>query len=70
MRTSLRALSAVLLAAALPASVKAATPADMVIWGGPIDTADLSLWVGFAVFCSYAVASVVLGGLLFTRRDA
>jgi predicted amidohydrolase YtcJ len=41
MSTSVRALSAILLAAALPASAahSAGTPADMVIWGGPIYTA-------------------------------
>ena len=37
---------------------------------GPIDATDLSLWVGFAIFCAYAVASVVLGAILLTRRDA
>jgi ABC-2 type transport system permease protein len=31
---------------------------------------DLSLWVGFAVFCAYAVASLALGAVLLTRRDA
>jgi ABC-2 type transport system permease protein len=31
---------------------------------------DLSLWVGFAVFCAYAVASLTLGGVLLARRDA
>jgi ABC-2 type transport system permease protein len=31
---------------------------------------DLSLWVGFAVFCGYAVISLVLGAMLLTRRDA
>lgn len=31
---------------------------------------DLSLWVGFAVFCAYAVASLALGAVLLARRDA
>jgi ABC-2 type transport system permease protein len=31
---------------------------------------DLSLWVGFAVFCAYAVVALVVGGVLLTRRDA
>jgi len=31
---------------------------------------DLSLWVGFAVFCAYAVVSLVAGAVLLTRRDA
>jgi ABC-2 type transport system permease protein len=31
---------------------------------------DLSLWVGFAVFCAYAVASLVVGAVLLARRDA
>ncbi len=31
---------------------------------------DLSLWVGFAVFCAYAVVALVLGAVLLTRRDA
>ena len=31
---------------------------------------DLSLWVGFAVFCGYAVGSLVIGAVLLTRRDA
>jgi ABC-2 type transport system permease protein len=31
---------------------------------------DLSLWVGFAVFCAYAVVSLALGAVLLARRDA
>jgi ABC-2 type transport system permease protein len=31
---------------------------------------DLSLWVGFAVFCAYAVASLAIGAVLLARRDA
>jgi ABC-2 type transport system permease protein len=31
---------------------------------------DLSLWVGFGVFCAYAVASLALGAVLLARRDA
>jgi ABC-2 type transport system permease protein len=30
---------------------------------------DLALWVGFAVFCAYAVASLALGAVLLARRD-
>ncbi|MFI5041621.1 MAG: ABC transporter permease subunit [Acidimicrobiales bacterium] len=37
--------------------------------GGRAST-DLSLWTGFAVFCAYAVVSVVVGAVLLTRRDA
>jgi ABC-2 type transport system permease protein len=35
-----------------------------------LSSTDLSLWVGFAVFCAYAVASLVVGAILLTRRDA
>lgn len=31
---------------------------------------DLSLWVGFAVFCAYAVASLAVGAALLSHRDA
>ena len=31
---------------------------------------DLSLWVGFGVFCAYAVVSLAVGAVLLTRRDA
>jgi hypothetical protein len=31
---------------------------------------DLSLWVGFAVFCAYAVVSLAVGAVLLARRDA
>ncbi len=31
---------------------------------------DLSLWVGFTVFCAYAVASLAVGAVLLARRDA
>ncbi|MFI5042483.1 MAG: ABC transporter permease subunit [Acidimicrobiales bacterium] len=31
---------------------------------------NLSLWVGFAVFCAYAVVALVLGAVLLSRRDA
>lgn len=31
---------------------------------------DLSLWVGFSVFCAYAVASLIIGAVLLARRDA
>ena len=40
MRMSFHALSAVLLAAAVPAAAAPKPPADMVLWGGPIYTAD------------------------------
>jgi ABC-2 type transport system permease protein len=36
----------------------------------PPVSGDLSLWVGFGVFCGYALVSLVLGALLLTRRDA
>ena len=35
-----------------------------------VASTDLSLWVGFAVFCAYAVISLVVGAVLLTRRDA
>jgi ABC-2 type transport system permease protein len=35
-----------------------------------LTSTDLSLWVGFAVFCAYAVASLGIGALLLARRDA
>jgi hypothetical protein len=35
-----------------------------------LSSTDLSLWVGFAVFCAYAVASLVVGAVLLARRDA
>jgi len=35
-----------------------------------LTSTDLSLWVGFAVFCAYAVASLAVGAVLLTRRDA
>ena len=31
---------------------------------------DLSVWVGFAVFCAYAVVSLIVGAILLSRRDA
>jgi ABC-2 type transport system permease protein len=31
---------------------------------------ELSLWVGFAVFCAYAVVSLAVGAALLARRDA
>jgi len=37
--------------------------------GGRTST-DLSTWVGFGVFCAYAVVSVVVGAVLLSRRDA
>ena len=37
--------------------------------GGRSST-DLSLWVGFTVFCAYAVGSLVIGAVLLNRRDA
>jgi ABC-2 type transport system permease protein len=33
-------------------------------------TENLSLWVGFAVFCGYALVSLVAGAIVLTRRDA
>lgn len=36
----------------------------------PAASGDLSLWVGFAVFCAYAVVALVFGAVLLTRRDA
>ena len=35
-----------------------------------LSSTDLSLWVGFAVFCAYAIASLLIGAVLLTRRDA
>ena len=35
-----------------------------------LSSTDLSLWVGFAVFCVYAVASLAVGAVLLVRRDA
>jgi len=35
-----------------------------------LTSTDLSLWVGFAVFCAYAVASLIAGAVLLARRDA
>ncbi|MGO9875020.1 MAG: ABC transporter permease subunit [Acidimicrobiia bacterium] len=35
-----------------------------------LSSTDLSLWVGFAVFCAYAVASLAVGAVLLVRRDA
>jgi ABC-type transport system involved in multi-copper enzyme maturation permease subunit len=34
------------------------------------DPGTLSTWVGFAVFCGYAVAAIVVGAVLLMRRDA
>ena len=31
---------------------------------------SLSLWVGFAVFCAYAVVALIVGAILLQRRDA
>jgi ABC-2 type transport system permease protein len=36
----------------------------------PASSGDLSTWVGFAVFCVYAVAALIGGALLLKRRDA
>jgi ABC-type transport system involved in multi-copper enzyme maturation permease subunit len=35
-----------------------------------LSNTDLSLWVGFAVFCAYAIASLATGAVLLSRRDA
>jgi ABC-2 type transport system permease protein len=35
-----------------------------------LTSTDLSLWVGFAVFCAYAVVSLAIGAVLLARRDA
>jgi ABC-2 type transport system permease protein len=35
-----------------------------------LSSANLSLWVGFAVFCAYAVVSLAVGAALLVRRDA
>lgn len=35
-----------------------------------LSSTDLSTWVGFAVFCAYAVAALAAGALLLARRDA
>jgi ABC-2 type transport system permease protein len=35
-----------------------------------LSSTDLTLWIGFAVFCAYAVASLALGAVLLARRDA
>ena len=35
-----------------------------------LSSTDLPLWVGFAVFCAYAVTSLVIAAVLLTRRDA
>jgi uncharacterized membrane protein YhaH (DUF805 family) len=32
--------------------------------------AQLSPWTGFAVFCLYAVATLVIAGAILVRRDA
>jgi ABC-2 type transport system permease protein len=37
---------------------------------GPATSTDLSLWVGFGVFCAYAVVALALGAVLLVRRDA
>jgi ABC-type transport system involved in multi-copper enzyme maturation permease subunit len=36
----------------------------------PHDSNNLAPWAGFAVFCVYAVVSLVVGSVLLTRRDA
>jgi len=36
----------------------------------PASSGDLSTWVGFVVFCAYAVAALICGALLLNRRDA
>jgi len=36
----------------------------------PASIGDLSTWVGFVVFCAYAVVALVCGALLINRRDA
>jgi hypothetical protein len=35
-----------------------------------LSSTDLSLWVGFAVFCAYAVVSLIIGAILLAGRDA
>jgi ABC-2 type transport system permease protein len=40
------------------------------VGGGSRSSTDLSPWVGFGVFCLYAVAALVIAGATLRRRDA
>jgi hypothetical protein len=40
------------------------------LWTIKPDAHTLAPWAGFAVFCGWAIASIVIGALLLRRRDA
>lgn len=44
--------------------------AGQAIIGGAQQTESLSQWVGFGVFCLWAAAALVAGGVTLQRRDA
>ncbi|MDQ1356262.1 MAG: type transport system permease protein [Acidimicrobiaceae bacterium] len=64
------------LALLLPSSMDAiqkylpSNAGQALIGGGSRGTNDLSPWVGFGVFCLYAVAALVIAGATLRRRDA
>ena len=53
-----------------PISKYLPSSAGLAIIGGPRGGPTLSPWVGFGVFCLYAVAALVLGAVTLVRRDA
>jgi ABC-2 type transport system permease protein len=40
------------------------------IWQAHTDPGNLSAWAGFGVLCGYAAAAMIIGMILFRRRDA
>jgi ABC-2 type transport system permease protein len=40
------------------------------VWAVQPETGMLSAWAGFAVFCAWALAALVLGAIVLERRDA
>jgi hypothetical protein len=64
------------LALLLPSSMDAiqkylpSNAGQALIGGGSRGANELSPWVGFGVFCLYAVAALVLAGATLRRRDA
>jgi ABC-type transport system involved in multi-copper enzyme maturation permease subunit len=64
------------LALLLPSSMDAiqkflpSNAGQALIGGGSRGTSELSPWLGFGVFCLYAVAALVIAGATLVRRDA